>query len=230
VLRADGRGIRTLNAGLFLAHANTGRPWLRAKLAASLDGRTALASGAEPLDHGEPARRDVHELRARSSAMLTGIGTVLADDPALTVRRPDLRAVPADARGARFQPAHAAAGAALQPARHQPHRCDDRRCARARGAARKGARSKPCRAAMAGPRPGRGAAPLAEREANEVLGGGGRPLNGALLDARLIDELVVYLAPTLLGADSRGMFASRPLATMAERHEVRASGHAPGGR
>ncbi|HMD59495.1 MAG TPA: bifunctional diaminohydroxyphosphoribosylaminopyrimidine deaminase/5-amino-6-(5-phosphoribosylamino)uracil reductase RibD, partial [Steroidobacteraceae bacterium] len=78
---------RQLNVGFFrrLEH---GLPWVRMKLAASLDGRTALANGASRWISGEAARADVQQYRARSSAVLTGIGTVLADDPALNVRLP----------------------------------------------------------------------------------------------------------------------------------------------
>ncbi len=76
---------RALNPGFF-KRMRTGLPWVRVKLAASLDGRTALANGASRWITGEAARTDVQRFRARSSVMLTGSGTVLADDPALTVR------------------------------------------------------------------------------------------------------------------------------------------------
>ncbi len=77
-----------LNPG-FLTRMRTGRPWVRVKLATSLDGRTALANGASQWITGPAAREDVQHWRARSSAILTGIGTVLADDPRLDVRLPD---------------------------------------------------------------------------------------------------------------------------------------------
>src|SRR6478672_10279328 len=76
---------RELNRG-FLSRIERGRPWFRIKLAMSLDGRTAMASGDSKWISGEPARRDVHRWRARSGAIVTGAGTVLADDPQLTVR------------------------------------------------------------------------------------------------------------------------------------------------
>ena len=78
-----------LNPG-FLQRMRSGRPWVRVKLAMSLDGRTALANGASQWITGPAAREDVQHWRARSSAILTGIGTVLADDPRLDVRLPDL--------------------------------------------------------------------------------------------------------------------------------------------
>src|SRR5690606_36446060 len=89
---------RAVNRGFF-ARMTRGRPWLRSKLAASLDGRTALANGKSRWITGPDARNDVQRFRARAGAILTGIGTVLADDPRLTVRldepppRPPLRAV-----------------------------------------------------------------------------------------------------------------------------------------
>ena len=76
---------RELNPG-FVSRMQRGRPWVRLKLAASLDGRTAMASGESQWITGDAARRDVQRLRARSSAIVTGIGTVLADDPSMNVR------------------------------------------------------------------------------------------------------------------------------------------------
>src|SRR5690606_39712139 len=96
-LRAAGIGVevglmetqaRALNVG-FLSRIERGRPWVRVKLACSLDGRTAMASGESKWITGEPARADVQRWRARSGAILTGADTVLADDPALTVRLGD---------------------------------------------------------------------------------------------------------------------------------------------
>ena len=82
LLEADAEA---LNPGFLQAHA-PGRPYVRCKLAMSLDGRTAMASGESQWITGEAARRDVQFLRARSSAIVTGIGTVLADDPSMNVR------------------------------------------------------------------------------------------------------------------------------------------------
>ncbi len=76
---------RELNIG-FVSRMERGRPWVRTKLAASLDGRTALGSGQSQWITGEPARADGHVWRARACAVLTGVGTVLQDDPQLTVR------------------------------------------------------------------------------------------------------------------------------------------------
>ena len=93
LMHADAREI---NRGFF-SRIERARPWLRLKLAMSLDGRTALANGQSHWITGEPARRNVQHWRARSCALLTGVGTVLADDPQLTVRLPE-PAIPAPLR------------------------------------------------------------------------------------------------------------------------------------
>src|SRR5690606_27460315 len=95
VLEAEARAV---NRGFF-ARMTRGRPWVRSKLAASLDGRTALANGKSQWITGPDARRDVHRVRARAGPTLTGIGTVLADDPRLTPR-PDEPSLPAPMRAA----------------------------------------------------------------------------------------------------------------------------------
>jgi diaminohydroxyphosphoribosylaminopyrimidine deaminase/5-amino-6-(5-phosphoribosylamino)uracil reductase len=210
---------RQLNAG-FLSRMERRRPYVRSKLAVSLDGRTALASGEGRWISSEQARRDGHELRARSSAILTGVGTVLADDPALTVRRPDLGEVLPPQRLVLDTNLRTPPGARLlqqdgktrilcsQP--DEPRR-----------------RALEAAGALVEVVPGRGERPdlaavmtrLADLEMNELLVEAGPGLNGALLDAGLVDEVVVYLAPNVLGADARAMFATRPLATMSARAE-----------
>ncbi len=216
VLEAEARAV---NPG-FLARMARGRPWLRLKIAASLDGRTALADGRSRWITGPAARRDVQRLRARSSAIVTGIGTVLADDPELTVRdepagavRPPLRVV-LDSR-LRLPPSarllatpgpvvaltvapEAGAAAALAAAG-----VDVRRVAGADG------RVAPAELVAA----------LVDLECNEVLVEAGPALNGALLAAGLVDELVVYQASHVLGGTALPMFALPPLAAMADRPE-----------
>src|SRR5690606_20264972 len=115
VLEAEARAV---NRGFF-ARMTRGRPWLCSKLAASLDGRTALANGKSQWITGPDARRDVHRFRARAGAILTGIGTVLADDPRLTPRPEDAAETARDAAdAAATRPARTAAdAAAAQPAR-----------------------------------------------------------------------------------------------------------------
>ncbi|MBO9715570.1 MAG: bifunctional diaminohydroxyphosphoribosylaminopyrimidine deaminase/5-amino-6-(5-phosphoribosylamino)uracil reductase RibD, partial [Pseudoxanthomonas sp.] len=201
---------RELNHG-FLSRVQRGRPWLRVKLAASLDGRTALASGESKWITGESARADVQRWRARSAAILTGADTVLADDPALTVRLEE----PAEF---------------VAPLRVV---LDTRLRSLARGRVRDGgAPTLYLHGSGAVPpvgveaefaavpllqdgRPDLAAALrlLGERGLNEVQVEAGPVLCGALLRAGLVDELLLYQAPLLLGvADKFGMLA-RPQAT-----------------
>ena len=192
----------------FLHRMRTGRPWMRIKAAASLDGRIALANGESRWITSESARRDVHALRARSCAMLTGIGTVLHDDPDLTVRHVQCSRQPRraliDSRlevdpGAKILKGH--------PAIIFTVSTDAARRARleALGAEvvvvpEDGAKSgKTDLAAIV--------RELGARGFNEVTVETGARLNGSLLAAGVIDEIVLYLAPTLLGDGAQGLFA-----------------------
>ncbi len=209
---------RALNPG-FIQRMTASRPWLRIKLAMSLDGRTALASGESQWLTGDAARRDVQRLRARSSAILTGIGTVLADDPALNVRLPETIRQPLrvilDSR-LRTPPTartlHLPGSVLIFTAVADPDR------------------QAPLRAAGADitvvPHIGQGLdlaaimAELARRECNEVQVECGPTLAGALLQAGLMDELVIYMAPLLLGDQARGLFQLPELMRMEERREL----------
>lgn len=186
---------RALNPG-FLSRHERGRPWLRAKLAGSLDGRTYGPDGESRWITGRAARRDGHRWRARAGAILTGIDTVLADDPSLDVRLDGHRATPpvvvVDSRGR--LPANArvlATGArvlqATPPGAADPPPGCERVDAPDDGAGRVDL------AALA--------RALAEREFNEVHVEAGARLTGALLVAGLVDELLLYQAPCLIGAD-----------------------------
>ncbi|MYF70049.1 MAG: bifunctional diaminohydroxyphosphoribosylaminopyrimidine deaminase/5-amino-6-(5-phosphoribosylamino)uracil reductase RibD [Proteobacteria bacterium] len=209
-----------LNPG-FRSRMTRGRPLIRSKLAASLDGRTALANGESQWITGEAARRDVHRWRARSSAVLTGIGTVLADDPGLDARLPAPHLpIVQPARivvdsGLRTPPTArtlALPGTSLVfGCREAPESAEALRQAGARVESVPGARH--CDLARVMTR-------LGELQFNEVWVEAGARLNGALLDAGLIDELVIYLAPQVLGADGRGMFAIEPLASLEDRFEL----------
>lgn len=207
---------RALNPGFF-QRMQTGRPWVRVKLAASLDGRTALAGGASRWITGEAARADVQRFRARSSVILSGSGTVLADDPALTVRlggatRPPLRVVldselrvPSGARvydgAAPSMVFTASADAALRAAlRERDVRVET--CPKAENGG--------LQLALVLRR-------LAELQANEVWVEAGARLSGALLRAQLVDELIVYLAPSLLGPQGLPLVQLPPIAALAER-------------
>ncbi|MGD9598153.1 MAG: bifunctional diaminohydroxyphosphoribosylaminopyrimidine deaminase/5-amino-6-(5-phosphoribosylamino)uracil reductase RibD [Steroidobacteraceae bacterium] len=204
-----------LNAG-FVQRMRIGRPWVRLKTAASLDGRTALANGVSRWITGEAARADVHAWRARSSAVLTGIGTVLADDPRLDVRRtqPVLRApvrVIIDSR-LRTPPTarlfDAPGGVIVM---HAPGTVAAQGSAAA--LAGRGARLEAIHGA---PRVDLAAAMhrLGELALNEVLVEAGPTLAGALLEAGLVDEWLHYLAPMLLGPAARPLAAWPALARL----------------
>jgi diaminohydroxyphosphoribosylaminopyrimidine deaminase/5-amino-6-(5-phosphoribosylamino)uracil reductase len=202
---------RELNIG-FVSRMARGRPWVRVKLAASLDGRTALANGESQWITGPEARADGHAWRARACAILTGVGTVLQDDPQLTVRaidtpRQPLRVV-VDRHGQ--TPASArilGAGNALIVTAGE------------RNAA------WPAQVDVLVLPDGKGRvdlpalmAALAERGVNELHVEAGAKLTGALLDAGLVDELLLYFAPSLLGDPARGMFnRAGPLRSLAAR-------------
>lgn len=189
---------RALNRG-FLSRMERRRPWLVLKLAASLDGHTALASGESQWITGEAARADVQRLRAECGAVLTGAGTVLADDPALTVRgawagqvqgrQPDRVVIDPRAR----VPAQArvwAVGARRYWLTATP------------GAAPEGVTRQRIESGTDAPiLLDRALWYCAEQGVNSLLAECGPRLAGALLGARLVDELVLYLAPRLLGED-----------------------------
>lgn len=210
---------RELNIGFF-SRMIRGAPWLRMKIAASLDGKTALENGASQWITSDAARTDGHAWRARACALLTGIGTVLADDPRLDVRlvstprQPSLAvvdsrlqmplaaklfkverplfiyaAVPNEAKKAALE-AHGARVIYLPEtlANGQPS-------------------GKVDLAAML--------LDLGQREINELHVEAGHTLNGALIGAGLVDELLIYLAPKLLG-QGRGMASFGPLTALTD--------------
>ncbi len=221
LLEGAGAESRALNIG-YVKRMRTGRPWVRVKLASSLDGGTALASGDSRWITGEAARTDVHRWRARSSCVLTGRGTVAADDPALNVRL---------AAAEMGEPARQPWLAVLDPglrmsptARVLSH--NDRVVVFTLEV--DGAAAAPLREAGAEVvvLPGDGAgrieqaelfAELGRREVNEVHVEAGATLCGSLLEAGYVDELVLYMAPHLLGDTARGQFHMGPLAAMEER-------------
>jgi diaminohydroxyphosphoribosylaminopyrimidine deaminase/5-amino-6-(5-phosphoribosylamino)uracil reductase len=195
---------RALNPGFF-KRMRTGLPWVRVKLGASLDGRTALANGASRWITGPVARQDAQRFRARSSVVLSGSGTVLADDPALNVR----------IEGATRQPLRAVLDSALRvppqsrmferegPALVFTASTD---AARRAELERRGVRVETvARAAQGGLELESVLRRLAELEANEIWVEAGARLAGALLCARLVDEFIVYLAPSLLGPTARAL-------------------------
>lgn len=203
---------RALNPG-YLQRVQKGRPYIRSKIAISLDGRTALADGTSKWITGSEARADVQHWRGRSSAILTGIGTVLSDDPGLDLRL-ELPGVQP------LQPARVVLDSAL----------------RLPVGAKLFLRGGPVHVITTGKGLRRGEAivhrvrggedgldlpsvmvTLAALEFNEVLVEAGATLNGALLQAGLVDELLIYVAPDLLGDSARGLARIAALASMDER-------------
>ncbi len=197
---------RAINAG-FLQTMSGGRPYVRLKVAASLDGRTAMASGESKWITGAAARLDVQHWRARSGAVITGIGTVLADDPLLNVR--DL--------GAHVD-------VSLVP---QPLRVVLDRHGRMPQAAK--LLTDPSTVLVVGEH-GSGVAEAwpydtldtllndlkQKKNIHDVLIEAGATLSGAFIAAGLVDELIVYLAPTVLGSAARPMF-QLPLVEMSQQ-------------
>jgi len=204
---------RELNIGFF-ARMERGRPWVRMKIAASLDGRTALPNGASQWITATASRVDGHAFRRRAGAVLTGIGTVLADDPALDVRlvpteRQPLRCI-VDARLDTPPTARlfdAPSPVILFTASSDPTR---RAALAARGAELVDVPAHDGRLDLAAVLDA-----LAARHVNEVHVEAGARLNGALLRTGRVDELLAYLAPTLLG-EGRGMAALGPLESLGQ--------------
>jgi len=206
----------SLNAG-FLKRMRTGHPWLRVKSAVSLDGRTGLRNGESKWITGDAARRDVQRWRARSSAILTGIGTVLADDPEMTAR----------VAGAVEQPLRVIADSRWRTP------LDSRILAGPGTALVAGIGSPPQELESPGvaclelPADNSGVDlrtlldELGRREMNEVQVEAGSVLCGALLQQCLVDEVLLYIAPVLLGDGGPGPFAFGPLESMANRTHFR---------
>ena len=208
---------RELNIG-FVARMTRARPWLRIKTAASLDGRTALRSGQSQWITGAAARRDGHRWRARSCAVMVGVGTLLADNPRLTVRevkttRQPLRVV-VDRQLEIPLDAHVLEGghALIVTAQDRPEKVRQLEQLGAQVVRLPNPEGKVDLVALMHE--------LARRELNEVLVESGGRLNGALLRAHVVDELVVYLAPHLLGDTARGMFDLGELTALDQRVEL----------
>jgi len=208
---------RELNIG-FVSRMERGRPWLRLKLAASLDGKTALNNGKSQWITGPEARRDGHAWRARACAILTGAGTVRDDDPRLTVRevatdRQPLRVVvdshyetPTTARILEGGPTLVAA------AREDAAKAAALRAAGAEVLVLPNAQGKVDLARLL--------AMLTERGVNELHVEAGHKLNGSLLREGLVDELLLYFAPTLIGS-GREMFPLPEVTDLAGRRDLK---------
>jgi diaminohydroxyphosphoribosylaminopyrimidine deaminase/5-amino-6-(5-phosphoribosylamino)uracil reductase len=219
-LMADVAG--QLNAG-YLRRVRGGLPWVRVKLAASLDGRTALANGASRWITSKAARTDAQYGRARSSVVLTGIGTILADDPAMNVRVPEsdrqpLRVIldsrlrtPSDSRVINREGKVLVVAVSDDPSRRQ-------------SLERQGVEIAIVPSVDGRPDLNEVLQLLAARGANEVWVEAGATLAGAFVAQGLFDELVIYVAPTLLGPDARALLALPQLASLEARPALRFTG------
>jgi len=204
----------------FLSRVTRSRPFVRLKMASSLDGGIAMSNGESQWITGPEARADVQRLRARSGAVMTGIGTILADDPSLTVRDTTL-----DTRGK--QPMRVILDNGLRmplsaemlalPGQTLIYCVDDekRDVLVAAGAevikvaANAGLVDVP---AVLGD--------LANREVNDVLVEAGPTLAGSLITAGLVDELVIYQAPHIMGSETMGMFDTPAWTELANRKSL----------
>ena len=211
-----------LNPG-FCMRMRSGRPYIRTKIAMSVDGRTAMASGESQWITGDAARQDVQKLRARSSAILTGSGTVLADDPALTVR-PEGDWYPAEQ--AVRQPLRVIVDSQLQTPKTAQILADKTKVLIATASEQlDNELAETISIADDNQQVDLAVlmAELAQREINEVMVEAGSILNGALLEAGLIDELIIYMAPKLMGDSAKGLFHLPELQSMAQNIELKIS-------
>ena len=209
---------QALNPG-FVSRLRRGRPWVRAKLGASLDGRTAMQSGESQWITGSAAREDVQRWRARSSAIVTGIGTVLADDPRMDVRldgvsRQPLRVVvdshlsmPGNARML-----GCGGDVLVVTADERSGYADTLRAAGAQVQALPGSSGTVDLTALMDH--------LAAQGVNEILLETGATLCGAMLEAGLVDELIIYFAPFIMGDRARAMFNLSAAQRLAEVQEL----------
>ena len=205
-----------LNRG-FVARMLSGRPWIRTKLAMSLDGRTALNNGVSQWITGEAARLEGQKLRARACAVMTGSGTVLADNPQLTVRafdteRQPLRVVIDSRLQTPLEAQILTQGETLIVTASDE-------LSKIKALQDRGIEVIRCAAGNQVDLLGT-VALLAERGCNELMVEAGAVLNGALLQAGLIDEIIIFQAPLLLGDSARGLFHLPEITHMQQRRRL----------
>jgi len=222
ILRAEAEA---LNPG-FIKRMREQLPYVRCKVAMSLDGRTAMSSGESQWITSDAARLDAHHFRARSSAIMTGIGTVLSDDPSLNVRLPVTDFPAMQAFTDNDQPVRIVLDSQLQmptqakllslPGKTLIYTCSHDQLLKHKledaGAEvvvldNEAGRVNPVLVLQ----------DLANRQVNEVMVEAGARLNGALLEKRLIDELLFYIAPSLMGDEAKGAFQLPGLTRMAQK-------------
>lgn len=219
VLEAEAQA---LNPG-FISRMTRGRPFVRSKIAASLDGKTALANGVSQWITGEQARADVQHWRARSCAIITGICTVLLDDPQMNVRQADLLKAREDRQplriivDSRLRTPPTAKILQQGPVliAYAQDSLSQSAALEATGASLICLPNTDAKVDLA-----KLLAHLATLEINELLLEAGQGLNGAMQQARLIDEYLIYYAPLLLGSEARGMFQLPSISEMSQRAEL----------
>ncbi|TNG00044.1 MAG: bifunctional diaminohydroxyphosphoribosylaminopyrimidine deaminase/5-amino-6-(5-phosphoribosylamino)uracil reductase RibD [Gammaproteobacteria bacterium] len=217
-----------LNPG-FIKRMRTGLPWVRVKLAMSLDGRTAMASGESQWITGKDARTDVHRLRARSCAIMTGTGTVLTDNPSLTFRLGEHEGLQTEIPAQASQPLRVVVDSRCRTpidARllSQP---GNTLIATIQAGDKAEALSNAGAEVLTLP-VDRHQVPLeillqelADRQINEVLVEAGARLAGAMLEEGLVDELVIYMAAHLMGDQAKGLVHLPGISTMRQRQPLR---------
>ncbi len=226
-LEADAQ---VLNAG-FVSRMTRGRPRVSLKLAMSLDGRTAMASGESQWITGAEARRDVQRLRAQSCAILTGVDSIIFDNSRLTVRADQLGLEDAEAI-ARRQPLRVVVDSRLRMPLAAACLSEPGEtlvvCVEGSDSPRRDALTRSGARVLEMPAGDDGRVDLGallkwlgdEGGCNELLVETGATLAGALMDACLVDELRLYMAPTLLGAEARGLMALSGIERMAEQRPL----------
>lgn len=221
---------RALNPG-FIARMSQQRPFVRLKMAMSLDGRTAMASGESQWITGPSARTEVQRLRARSSAVMTGVESIIFDNSRLTVRAEQLRLDDGEAIAGN-QPLRVVVDSRLRmplaaACLREPGRTLVATCSHDDGRRQKLEEAGAEVVMLACSADGRVALPAllrhlaVEEGCNEVLLETGATLAGAMLDADLIDEMHLFVAPTLLGGEARPLFALPGLERMAQQRALR---------
>lgn len=209
---------KDLNPG-FIKRMRTGLPYVTCKLAMSLDGRTAMASGESKWITSEAARLDVQQLRARSDAILTGAGTILADDPAMTVRLEGVEKQPVRVVVDTNLSTPANARLLKEPGTTLLMTCssdeDVKQTLIATGA--KIHEMPFCNKVVDLESVLK---QLGEMSLNHVLLETGATLSGAMLKAGLVDELVIYIAPVIMGSDARGLFNLPGMEEMKDKIEL----------
>ncbi len=218
---------RSINRGFF-HRMQTAMPWVTLKIAASLDGKTAMASGMSQWITSQQARQDGHKLRAECSAIVTGVGTVISDNPKLTARqqrqppsasrpiRPTIRVI-IDSNLRTPQSAQILDGEGEVIIFTSNAENFNQAVAGKKFADKKGVEMILCPQKLAKVDLHFVMMTLAKREINSVLVEAGEKLSGSFLRANLVNELVVYMAPDCLGSDGKNMFRIAGLDTLEQK-------------